>query len=139
NGPEGWRNCNLRTAFEGVIKRAGLEPWPRIFHNLRSSRETELLARFPPHVVAAWMGHDVKVSMRHYAQITAADFDRAASEGQSVAQSVALPGSENTEESCTHEQVGCEETAEIVASGSTEMSQAEVSSGEGGIRTRGGV
>ena len=40
-GPKGWRNCNLRTQFERIIKRAGLEPWPRLFHNLRASRETE--------------------------------------------------------------------------------------------------
>ena len=28
-GPEGWRNCNLRTQFQRIIRRAGLEPWPR--------------------------------------------------------------------------------------------------------------
>jgi integrase len=41
-GPHGWRNCNLRTTFEKIVKRAGLTPWPRLFHNLRSSRQTEL-------------------------------------------------------------------------------------------------
>ena len=46
-GPNGWRNCNLRTTFEKLVKRAGLEPWPRLFHNLRSSRETELLEVVP--------------------------------------------------------------------------------------------
>ena len=51
NGPTGWKNCNLRTTFEKLVKRAGLEPWPRLFHNLRSSRETELLETFPVHVV----------------------------------------------------------------------------------------
>ena len=39
-GPKGWRNCNLRTQFERIINRAGVEPWPRLFHNLRASRET---------------------------------------------------------------------------------------------------
>src|SRR5262245_19271682 len=77
-GPNGWRNCNLRTTFEKLIKRAGLEPWPRLFHNLRSSRETELLESFPVHVVALWMGHDAKVSLKHYAQTTEEHFDRAA-------------------------------------------------------------
>jgi integrase len=47
NGPTGWKSCNLRTAFEKLARRAGLEPWPRLFHNLRSSRETELLEEFP--------------------------------------------------------------------------------------------
>src|SRR5262245_60179059 len=77
-GPNGWRNCNLRTTFTKLVKRAGLEPWPRLFHNLRSSRETELLESFPVHVVALWMGHDAKVSLKHYAQTTEDHFDRAA-------------------------------------------------------------
>src|SRR6516164_3324360 len=78
-GPNGWRNCNLRTTFAKLVKRAGLKPWPRLFHNLRSSRETELLESFPVHVVALWMGHDAKVSLKHYAQTTEDHFDRAAS------------------------------------------------------------
>src|SRR5262245_5525530 len=85
-GPNGWRNCNLRTTFEKLIKRAGLEPWPRLFHNLRSSRETELLESFPVHVVALWMGHDAKVSLKHYAQTTEEHFDRAAGGAKSGAQ-----------------------------------------------------
>ena len=28
-------------------RRAGLTAWPRLFHNLRASRETELMERFP--------------------------------------------------------------------------------------------
>lgn len=41
-GPNGWRNCNLRQQFERIVERAGLKRWPRLFHNLRSSRQTEL-------------------------------------------------------------------------------------------------
>ncbi len=85
NGPTGWKNCNLRTAFDKLVKRAGLEPWPRLFHNLRSSRETELLEKFPVHVVALWMGHDAKVSLKHYAQTTEDHFDRAVSGTESGA------------------------------------------------------
>ncbi|MGF1583040.1 MAG: site-specific integrase, partial [Gemmataceae bacterium] len=73
----GWKSCNLRTTFGKLVKRAGLEPWPRLFHNLRSSRETELLEDFPVHVVAGWMGHDPKVSLKHYAQTTVEHFERA--------------------------------------------------------------
>jgi integrase len=75
--PTGWKSCNLRTTFGKLVKRAGLEPWPRLFHNLRSSRETELLEEFPVHVVAMWMGHDAKVSLKHYAQTTDEHFERA--------------------------------------------------------------
>src|SRR5262245_54819262 len=86
NGPTGWKCCNLRTTFGKLVKRAGLEPWPRLFHNLRSSRETELLESFPVHVVALWMGHDAKVSLKHYAQTTEEHFDRAAGGAKSGAQ-----------------------------------------------------
>lgn len=82
-------NCNLRTSFGKLIKRAGLTAWPRMFHNLRSSRETELLETFPVHVVAQWMGHDAKVCLKHYAQTTDDHFHRAtrgAESGARVAQ-----------------------------------------------------
>ncbi|MEZ6140844.1 MAG: site-specific integrase [Zavarzinella sp.] len=75
--PTGWKSCNLRTGFGKLIKRAGLELWPRMFHNLRSSRVTELLETHPPYVVSDWMGHDAKVALKHYAQITNEHFERA--------------------------------------------------------------
>jgi len=90
-----WRNSNLRTSFEKLVRRAGLEPWPRIFHNLRSSCETELLSRFPLHVVAQWMGHDAKISIKHYAQTTDEHFEQAiradAKSGALVTQIAAQP------------------------------------------------
>jgi integrase len=76
-GPEGWRNQNLRTRFERIVKRAGLEPWPRLFHNLRASRETELAQSFPVHVVAAWLGNTPRIAMKHYLQVTESDFRKA--------------------------------------------------------------
>ena len=76
----GWRNCNLRTQFERLIKRAGLKPWPRLFHNLRSSRETELAAEYPIQVVTAWLGNTPRIALKHYLQVTDADFARAAAD-----------------------------------------------------------
>ena len=61
-GKDGWRNCNLRTTFGKIVKRAGLEKWPRLFHNLRSSRQTELEERFPTHVVCAWLGNSEEIA-----------------------------------------------------------------------------
>ena len=37
---KGWANANLRTTFNKIVRRAGIQPWPRLFHNLRASRET---------------------------------------------------------------------------------------------------
>ncbi|MBI5289569.1 MAG: tyrosine-type recombinase/integrase, partial [Chloroflexi bacterium] len=48
---------NLRTQFERIIRKAGLKPWPKLFQNLRSSRETELAESWPLHVVCAWLGN----------------------------------------------------------------------------------
>ena len=77
NTPGGWRNCNLRTQFERIVKRAGLKKWPRLFHALRASRETELAAQFPIHVVTKWLGNTPRVALKHYLQVTDADYDRA--------------------------------------------------------------
>ena len=70
-------NTNLRTQFNKIVARAGLTAWPKIFVNLRSSRQTELEAEFPTHVVCAWLGNSPDVARKHYLQITSADFDRA--------------------------------------------------------------
>jgi integrase len=77
-GPHGWRGCNLRTTMEKIIRRAGMTPWPRLFHNLRSSRETELCERFPVHVVAAWLGNTPEIARKHYLQTTDEHFRQAA-------------------------------------------------------------
>lgn len=73
-------NANLRTLLEKIIRRAGLEPWPKLFHNLRASRQTELAATFPIHVVCAWLGNSPRIAMQHYLQVTDADYEMGASE-----------------------------------------------------------
>jgi hypothetical protein len=77
---------NFRRRFTRIIKRAGLEPWPKLFHNLRASRATELAAEYPGHVAAAWLGHSTAVAQKHYWQVTEADFDKAASKESEAAQ-----------------------------------------------------
>jgi integrase len=73
------RNTNLRTQLMRIIERAGLTPWPKLFQNLRSTRQTELEDRFPSHVVCAWMGNSRPIAAKHYLQVTAEHFERAAS------------------------------------------------------------
>jgi integrase len=63
-------NTNLRTHLERIIRRAGLEPWPKLFHNLRATRETELAQSFPLHVVCSWIGNSQAVAAKHYLQVT---------------------------------------------------------------------
>jgi integrase len=71
------KNANLRTQMHRIIRRAGLEPWPKTFQNLRSTRETELADKFPLHVVCKWIGNSEPVAAKHYLQITDEHFERA--------------------------------------------------------------
>jgi integrase len=70
-------NVNLRTRFLKIIRRAGLTPWPKLFQNLRSSRQTELEESFPSHVVCAWIGNSLAVAAKHYLQVTDDHFKKA--------------------------------------------------------------
>ena len=71
------KNTNLRTCFKRIICKAHLKPWPKLFQNLRSSRETELTEKFPLHVVCAWLGNSQLVAAKHYLQVTEDHFKSA--------------------------------------------------------------
>ena len=87
---------NLRTRLQWIIKRAGLKPWPKLWQNLRSTRETELADQFPAHVAAAWIGNSVAVAVKHYLQVTEDHFKQPA---QNAAQkSSEMGGNERKEE-----------------------------------------
>jgi len=88
-GPSGWKNCNLSTTFKKIIARAGLTPWKRPFHNLRSSRQTELAERFPSHVVCDWLGNSEDIARKHYLQVTDQHFADAIGTPKKVAQNPA--------------------------------------------------
>ena len=72
--------CNLRTHFCRIIRKAGLTPWPKPWHNLRSTRQTELAEKYPIHVVRAWLGNSRAVAQEHYLQLTDAHFAHAVQE-----------------------------------------------------------
>lgn len=101
NGPEGWRSVNMRTQFKRIIKRAGLKPWPRLFHNLRASRETDLMKAHPIHTVTAWIGNTPTIALKHYLQVTDADFDKAT--GKSAAESRAVEMQNRVQQGMLHD------------------------------------
>ena len=70
-------NANLRTQLQRIIGRAGLTEWPRLFHNLRASRQTELAALYPGHVVSVWLGNSERVAAAHYLSVRDSDFAQA--------------------------------------------------------------
>ncbi len=83
--------ANLRTQFERIIQRAKVTPWPRLWQNLRASRETELAQEYPIHVVTAWIGNSPKVAQAHYLSVTDDDYQRAAGCAQNRAQDGSIP------------------------------------------------
>ena len=71
------KNSNLRTQLERIIRKAGLTPWPKLWHNLRATRQTELAHSHPIHVVCEWIGNSQAVAAKHYLRVTEADFNQA--------------------------------------------------------------
>lgn len=72
---------NLATEFKRIVKRAGVVTWPKLWQNLRASRETELMAKYPLKDVCDWIGNSPDVAMQHYAMAQSEHFQRAIAEG----------------------------------------------------------
>ena len=75
---------NLGTTFRKLVKRAGVEPWPKPFQNCRSSRQTELEQTFPTYVVCSWLGNSPTVAHKHYLTVTDEHFESASKIGDSL-------------------------------------------------------
>ena len=76
-GDFGWAGANMRTTFAKIVRRAGVEPWPRLWHSLRASCESDLAQSFPLATVTKWLGNTPSVALRHYVDPTETAFDRA--------------------------------------------------------------
>ncbi|MFG0328580.1 MAG: tyrosine-type recombinase/integrase [Phycisphaerales bacterium] len=85
----------LRKRMHQIIRQAGLTPWARVFHNLRSSRQTELEQQFPPYAACKWIGNSQKVARDHYLQMTDDLMDRAAGVDEAM-QNAVQKASEHT-------------------------------------------
>jgi integrase len=70
NTEKGWANCNLSTALKRYLKQAGITPWPRLFHSLRASRQTELERDFGITAACAWLGNTEGVAKQSYLLVT---------------------------------------------------------------------
>lgn len=107
--------ANLRTMFLRIIDRAGLKPWPKLFHNLRASRETELAGEFPIHVVCKWIGNSIQVASRNYLQVRDDDFAKAAGTPDHIPnQSVTAGGCPEVTESDTRSSPASKKPREAV-------------------------
>lgn len=76
-----WRSPTQspREPFLRVLRNAGIEPWPKLWHNMRASRETELLLQgnFKVPDLCEWFGHSQIIAMRHYVTSTSKAFGTA--------------------------------------------------------------
>ena len=57
-----------------IAARAGQQPWPKLWQNLRASCRTDLESLVPDFVANAWLGHSSRTAARHYHRITPAHF-----------------------------------------------------------------
>ena len=81
---------SIATQFLRILEAAKIPASPKLFHNLRASRETELADEFPIHVGCEWIGNSPDVARKHSFTVTDDHFARAAGEqaAQNPAQSV---------------------------------------------------
>ncbi len=70
------RDANPCTTLKKVIEKTGLKPWPKLLQNLRATRETELLAKYPTKDVTSWLGNSPTIAHKHYAMATDEAFSR---------------------------------------------------------------
>ena len=70
--------------MERILRKAGVAQWQRIFQNLRARRETELMKKYPAHVVHAWLGNSREVAEDHYLMVTDDDYRQAAASSAAV-------------------------------------------------------
>ena len=75
---------NLGTMMRKIIRRAGVEPWPKPFQNCRASRQTDLEQQYPTYVVCAWLGNTPAIARKHYLTVTDEHFATAANTGDKL-------------------------------------------------------
>ena len=84
--PANFAGQMYRKVILQALALAGVDPWPKLFVNLRATRASELVERFPAHVAAKWLGHSPKIALKHYLMVTEAHFVRASGAAQKAAQ-----------------------------------------------------
>ena len=85
--PRARNGANLGTQAKRFITKAGIEPWPKLFTNLRGSCSDDLAReRFPEKAIDRWIGNTARLRRDHYHGIRPEDW--AAATGKTVRDSV---------------------------------------------------
>jgi len=122
---------NLRTQLHRIIARAQVKPWPKLWQNLRSTRETELADEFPTHVVVAWLGNSEAVARKHYLQVTDAHFAAAAG-GECAAHGAAHRAAQKPHESTGSERKRPRRPLRLVSEAAALRRKSTAAAGSGG-------
>ena len=73
----GNRRKSVDSGMRRILFDAGLERWPKLIQNLRSSCENDWIRDgIPAHVVASWLGHSVRTQETYYLRVLPEYFDR---------------------------------------------------------------
>jgi hypothetical protein len=120
---------NLRAQMLRIIRRAGLTPWPKPFHNLRASRATELAEDYPVHVVCEWIGNAERIAAKHYLQVTDDHFVKAATAGAAKCAATALQNA-----TVTAARENCQPSLETTKAPETQGSSRELTSRDNGYQ-----
>ena len=75
---------NLSQQFHRHLKRAGIKAWPKLFQNLRSTRQTEVAAVFDEALACRWLGNSPMVFRKHYLQVSPDVIERATGRTRNV-------------------------------------------------------
>lgn len=67
---EGISTKTLTDRLHTLCRQAKVSSWEKPWQNMRSTRETELVERFPIHVATAWIGNSPSTANKHYLQVT---------------------------------------------------------------------
>lgn len=68
-------SANIGVQMARWIKAAGIDDWQKPFQNLRATRATELVRRGEdPAKVCHWLGHSLRVFLKHYHRMRSEDF-----------------------------------------------------------------
>ena len=71
-------SANIGVPMGRIIAAAGVADWKKPFQNLRATRATELIAMgTDPATVCRWLGHSLRVFLKHYHRMRREDFARA--------------------------------------------------------------
>jgi integrase len=111
-----WGGVNLRTALLRKLTKCGIPAWPKLWHALRASAETDLAAQFPLHTVTAWLGNTPTVATKHYLMVTDSEFDRATTENALPKALLALPETDGIDRNPSPEKRKTPEKSRVLTS-----------------------